>query len=97
MHPADFADGPTLYVTLAGMIYDQLRKCADPALDKALNPWGLVLPYEQRSAAVRHVWESAVKNALENMGILGSGSARELHIRHKPAAEELDPDDDAIF
>jgi hypothetical protein len=96
MHPRDFADDQTLYLTLAGMIYRQLQKCSDPALEKALNPFGLVLPYEARSAAVRNCWETVVKNALEGMGIIGSGSARDLHIRTKPAALELEDNESVI-
>lgn len=72
MNPRDFADDQTLYCTLAGMIYRQLQRCSDPALEKALNPLGLVLPFEARSAAVRNTWETLVKNALEGMGIIGS-------------------------
>lgn len=96
MNARDFADDQTLYLTLAGMLYRQLQRCSDPALVKALNPNGLVLPFDARSAAVRHIWETAVKNALENMGITGSGSARDLHIRMKPAALELE-ESDSIF
>lgn len=96
MNPRDFADDQTLYCTLAGMIYRQLQRCSDPALEKALNPLGLVLPFEARSAAVRNTWETLVKNALEGMGIIGSGTARDLHIRKKPAALELE-DDEAVI
>lgn len=96
MNPADFADATTLYCTLAGMIYRQLQKSTDPALVKALNPNGLVLPFDSRSLAVKHVWETVVKNALENMGIIGSGTAHELHIRKKPAALELEDSESVI-
>jgi|GEM_PF-3044477 len=97
MHPTDFADDETLYLTLAGMIYDRLRKSADPAREKALNPYGLVLPFEQRSAAVRNVWETVCKEALEGMGIIASGVVNGLRVRTKPAADELPNDEEAIF
>jgi hypothetical protein len=97
VQPSEFADDQTLYLTLAGMIYQRLQKSADPALEKALNPLGLVLPFEERSAAVRNVWETACKEALEGMGIIGSGSMHELRIRKKPAADELAGDRDSIF
>jgi hypothetical protein len=90
MNPADFADDETLYLTLAGMIYDRLCKSSDPAREKALNPYGLVLPFEQRSAAVRNVWETVCKEALEGMGIIGSGSVHGLRIRTKPALDHRD-------
>lgn len=96
MNPRDFADDQTLYCTLAGMIYRQLQRCSDPALEKALNPLGLVLPFEARSAAVRNVWETVVKNALQNMGINETGSARDLHTRTKPAALELEDNESVI-
>jgi hypothetical protein len=41
---------------------------------------------------VRNVWETVVKQALENMGIIGSGTAHDLHIHTKPAALELELD-----
>jgi hypothetical protein len=97
MHPREFADDQTLYLTLAGMLYRQLQKSSDPALEKALNPNGLVLPFEQRSAAVRNVFESICKKTLENMGITGNGTAHELLIRTKPAADELPQDQESIF
>jgi hypothetical protein len=97
MHPADFADDETLYLTLAGMIYDRLRKSPDPAREKALNPYGLVLPFEQRSASFRFVWETVCKEALLSMGIIGSGSVNGLRVRTKPAADELPNDEEAIF
>lgn len=96
MHPAEFADDQTLYLTLARMIYDRLRKSSDPATEKALNPYGLVLPFSDRSAAVRNVWETVVKQALENMGIIGFGTAHDLHIHTKPAALELE-DGEAVI
>lgn len=95
MHPTNFADDETLYLTLAGMIYDRLRKSSDSAREKALNPYGLVLPFEQRSAAVRNVWEKVCKEALESMGIIGSGSVHDLRIRTKPALELQD--DEAVI
>lgn len=97
MHPSDFADDQTLYLTLTGMIYRQLQRCSDPALEKALNLNGLCLPFDARSSAVRSCWETIVKNALENMGIIGSGSVHELHLRTKPAADELPQDRESIF
>lgn len=96
MNPADFSDETTLYCTLARMVYDRLRKSSDPATEKALNPYGLALPFSDRSAAVRNVWETVVKQALENMGIIGSGTAHDLHIHTKPAALELE-ESDSIF
>jgi hypothetical protein len=96
MHPSDFADDTTLYCTLAGMLYAELQKCSDPALEKLLNPFGLVLPLDSRSLTVRHCLETIVKNTLENMGIIGSGSAHGLLIRSKPAALELQDDESVI-
>ena len=88
MHPADFADADTLTCTLAAMLYRQLQKSPDPARTKALNEFGLVLPWEQRSAAVRNVWEMAVREALESMGVIGD-EVRDLHVYNRPAALEL--------
>lgn len=87
MHTRDFADDETLYLTLAGMIYDRLRKSSDPAREKALNPFGLVLQFEERSVSVKTFWETVCKEALEGMGIIGSGSVHNLRIRTKPALE----------
>jgi hypothetical protein len=87
-----FADDTTLYCTLARMLYQHLRKrLSDDVADKALNPFGMVLPYEQRSAAVRHWWETLVKDTLEDMGVIGD-NARDLHIHTTPAADELSSD-----
>ena len=88
MHLIDFGHPDTLTCTLAAMIYRQLQRSPDPARTKALNEFGLVLPWEQRSATVRNVWETAVREALEGMGIIGDG-LRDLRIHHKPAALEL--------
>ena len=88
MHPSDFGDPNTLTCTLAAMLYKQLQKSHDPALTKALNEFGLVLPWEQRSAAVRNVWETVVRQALENMAIIGD-TAHELRIYNRPAALDL--------
>jgi len=88
----NFADDTTLYCTLARMLYDRLRKrLGTDVADKALNPLGMVLPYEQRSAAVRHFWETLVKDTLESMAIIGN-NARDLHIHSTPAAAELEGD-----
>jgi len=87
-----FADDTTLYCTLARMLYDRLRKrIGSDVADKALNPLGMVLPYEQRSAAVRHWWETLVKDTLTSMGVIGD-NARDLHIHTTPAADELSSD-----
>jgi hypothetical protein len=87
-----FADDTTLYCTLARMLYDRLRKrIGSDVADKALNPLGMVLPYEQRSAAVRHWWESLVKDTLTSMGVIGD-SVSNLHIHSTPAADELEGD-----
>lgn len=94
MHPAEFADDTTLYLTLAGMIYDRLRKSSDPAREQALNPYGLVLPFGERSTATKHFWETVCKEALEGMGIIGSGSVHDLRIRTKPA---LEPDNESVI
>lgn len=88
MNAADFGDADTLTCTLAAAIYKQLQKSPDPARTKALNEFGLVLPWEQRSAAVRNVWETAVRQALESIAVIGD-EVRELHIYTKPAALEL--------
>jgi hypothetical protein len=95
MHPADFADPDTLTCTLAAMLYKALQRSHDPAITKALNECGLVLPWEQRSAAVRNVWETAVRQALENMAIIGD-TAHELRIYHRPAALDLQ-DNEAVI
>lgn len=88
-----FADDTTLYCTLARMLYDRLRKRqGTDVADKALNPFGMVLPYEQRSAQVRHWWETLVKDTLTDMAIIGD-NARGLHIHSTPAARELSTDD----
>lgn len=94
MHPSEFADDQTLYLTLAGMIYDRLRKSPDPAREKALNPYGLVLPFDERSSQVKHFWETVCKEALEGMGIIGRGSVHDLRIRTKPA---LEPDNESVI
>lgn len=87
-----FADDTTLYCTLARMLYDRLRRrIGTDVADKALNPFGMVLPYEQRSAVVRHWWETLVKDTLTDMGIIGD-NARGLHNHTKPAADELEGD-----
>jgi hypothetical protein len=87
-----FSDDTTLYCTLARMLYDRLRqRLGTDVADKALNPFGMVLPYEQRSAQVRHWWETLVKDTLESMGIIGD-NARDLHIHSTPAADELEGD-----
>jgi lauroyl/myristoyl acyltransferase len=95
MHPADFADADTLTCTLAAMLYRQLQRSSDPARTNALNEFGLVLPWEQRSAAVRNVWESVVRQALESMAVIGDG-VRDLRIYTKPAALELEDGDTVI-
>ena len=88
----NFADDTTLYCTLARMLYDRLRKRrGTDVADKALNPFGMVLPYEQRSTAVRHWWETLVKDTLESMGVIGD-NARDLHIHSTPAADEMPSD-----
>jgi hypothetical protein len=87
-----FADDTTLYCTLARMLYDRLRKrIGDDVADKALSPFGMVLPYEQRSAQVRHWWESLVKDTLTSMGVIGD-NVRDLHINTTPAASEMPSD-----
>jgi hypothetical protein len=87
-----FADDTTLYCTLARMLYDRLRKrLGDDVADKALNPLGMALPYEQRSAAVRHWWETLVKDTLTSMGVIGD-SVTDLHISTTPAANEMPSD-----
>lgn len=96
MNPRDFADDTTLYCTLAGMLYAELQKCSDPALERLLNPLGLALPLDSRSLAVRCCLEKLVMNTLENMGIIGTGSAHGLLIRNKPAALELQ-DNEAVI
>jgi hypothetical protein len=94
MHASDFADEQTLYLTLAGMVYDRLRKSSDPAREKALNPFGLVLSFDERSVSVKTFWETVCKEALEGMGIIGSGSVHNLRIRTEPA---LKPDDESVI
>lgn len=87
-----FSDDTTLYCTLARILYDHLRRrIGSDVADKAFNPFGMVLPYEQRSAQVRHWWETVVKDTLEDMGIIGD-NACDLHIHTKPAADELSGD-----
>ena len=87
-----FSDDTTLYCTLARMLYDRLRqRIGDAVANKALNPFGMVLPYEQRSAAVRHWWETLAKDTLEGMGVIGD-SVRDLHIHTTPAAGEMPSD-----
>jgi len=88
MYPADFADADTLTCTLAAMLYRQLQKSADPVRSKALNEFGLVIRWEERSAAVRNFWEAAMLEALKSMGIIGD-SVRDLHVYNRPAALEL--------
>lgn len=95
MHLTEFGDPETLTCTLAAMIYRRMQKSGDPARTKALNEFGLVLPWEQRSAAVRNVWETAVREALEGMGIIGD-EVRDLHLYTKPAAVELE-DGEAVM
>jgi len=97
MHPANFADPETLYLTLARMLYDRIRKSQDPQRDKALNAMGLVLPWQDRSAKTRHFWEAAVKKTLEDMGVIGDGSVENLVIGTVPARLELDRDVESIF
>jgi hypothetical protein len=88
-----FSDDTTLYCTLARMLYDRLRKrIGSDVADKALNQFGMVLPYEQRSAQVRHWWETLVKDTLTSMGVIGD-SVSDLHINTTPAARELSTDD----
>jgi hypothetical protein len=88
-----FADDTTLYCTLARMLYQRLRqRLGDDVADKALSPFGMVLPYEQRSVAVRHWWETLVKDTLTSTGIIGD-SVRDLRIHTTPAARELSTDD----
>ena len=96
MHPADFSDPETLYCTLARMIYARIRKSQDPQRDKAMNPMGLVIPWDDRSAKTRHFWETVVREALESMGIIGD-TAHELIISQIPARLELDRDRESIF
>jgi hypothetical protein len=75
------------------MLYDRLRtRLGTDVADQALSPFGMVLPYEQRSAAVRHWWETLVKDTLTSMGVIGD-NARGLHIHSTPAARELSTDD----
>jgi hypothetical protein len=82
-----FADDTTLYCTLARMLYDRLRKrIGGDVADKALNPFGMALPWEQRSPQVRHWWETLVKDTLTSMGVIGD-SVSNLHIHSTPAAE----------
>lgn len=85
MNPANFGDPDTLVCTLSAMLYKALQRSQDLARTKALSEFGLVLPWEQRSAAVRNVWETAVRQALESMAIIGD-TAHELRIYHRPAA-----------
>jgi hypothetical protein len=88
----NFADDTTLYCTLARTLYQRLRKrLGDDVADKALNPFGMALPYEQRSAAVRHWWESLMKDTLTSMGVIGD-SVRDLRINTTPAADEMPSD-----
>jgi hypothetical protein len=87
-----FADDTTLYCTLARTLYDRLRqRLGDDVADQALNPFGMALPYEQRSAQVRHWWETLVKDTLTDMGVIGN-NARDLRIHTTPAAAELEGD-----
>jgi hypothetical protein len=87
-----FGDDTTLYCTLARMLYQHLRqRIGDDVADQALNPFGMVLPYEQRSAAVRHWWETLVKDTLTSMGVIGDSVSR-LHIHTTPAASEMPSD-----
>jgi hypothetical protein len=95
MHPAEFADDETLVCTLAAAIYRQLQRSQDPSRTKAMNEFGLVLPWEQRSAAVRNVWEAACLAALESMGIIGD-EVRDLRIYTKPAALELEDNESVL-
>lgn len=96
MHPADFSDPETLYCTLARMLYTELQKSQDRQLEKAMNPMALVLPWDKRSAKTRHFWETMVKKALEDMGIIGD-TAHGLIISHVPASRELERDTESIF
>jgi hypothetical protein len=87
-----FADDTTLYCTLARMLYDRLRqRIGDDVADKALNPFGMALPYEQRSAQVRHWWETLAKDTLESISVIGD-SVSDLHLNTTPAARELPSD-----
>jgi len=95
MHPREFADDTTLYCTLAAAIYRQLQRSADPARTKALNEFGLVLPWDQRSAAVRNVWETAVCEALKSMAVIGD-SVDDLRIYYRPAALEFEDGESVI-
>lgn len=92
----NFAETDTLVCTMAAMIYRQLQKNGDPTRTKALDECGLVLPWDQRSAKVRHVWESAVRSALDSMGITGDGKIDGLRIYTTPAAAEL-ADEESVF
>jgi hypothetical protein len=88
-----FSDDTTLYCTLARTLYQHLRtRLGDDVADKALSPFGMVLPWDERPAAVRHWWESLVKDTLESMGVIGD-SVSNLHINTTPAAAELSTDD----
>jgi hypothetical protein len=95
MHPADFADADTLVCTFSLMLYQSLQAVHDEALDKAMNPLGLVVPWEMRSAKVRNCWETVVRRAFQNMAIIGD-TAHGLRILKKPAALELQ-DNEAIM
>jgi len=66
----NFADDTTLYCTLARMLYDRLRKrLGTDVADKALNPLGMVLPYEQRSAAVRCAEPNSDRSCCQIMAV----------------------------
>lgn len=95
MHPADFSDPTTLYCTLAAAIYRRLQASQDQARSKALNEMGLVIRWEDRSAKTRHFWETAIREALQDMSIIGD-EVRDLHIHARPAALELE-DGEAVI
>jgi hypothetical protein len=78
------------------MLYERIRKSQDPQREKALNPYGLVVPWKDRSAKTRHFWETAIKEALESMGIIGD-EVHNLFISNTPAANELVDSSESIF
>jgi hypothetical protein len=88
MNPANFGDPDTLVCTLSAMFYKALQRSQDEALEKALNPLGLMVPWPMRSAQVRNFFETTIKTALQDMSIIGD-TAHELHIYNRPAALEL--------
>jgi hypothetical protein len=95
MNPTNFGDPDTLVCTLSAMLYKALQRSQDPALEKAMNPLGLVLPWECRSAQVRNFFETTIRATLQDMSIIGD-SVRDLHIYNRPAALELE-DGEAVI